>query len=116
MTVQKQCPFCNNITSVEVDDEQYDAFCKGLDIIAALPDLNAFQRETIKTGMCPSCQEKTFHIPLPEHKDKWGERLGECLCCGQGLYEKIDKTEDGKYQCSLCGESYTREEIMETET
>ena len=111
MTVEKTCPFCMTVSSVEVDEEQYEAYNRGLNIIQAFPKLSLFERELLISGMCFGCQERTFHKPLPQHAEEWGELVGNCECCGAGLYEKMDRGEDGLYHCSCCGESYGREEL-----
>ena len=109
MVLAQNCPFCGKETTLEVNEESYTAYQNGLEIISAFPDVDVFGREFIITGMCYSCQEKTFHKPLPQHALAWGKLLGECDCCGANIYEKEDLGPDGKYRCATCGETYDKE-------
>lgn len=108
MKVKKVCPFCGKETELYVNDENYEAFCNGINITEALTDLDLFGREVLISGMCYSCQEKTFHKPLPQHAKAWGEMIGECNFCGTPIYEKEDLTPDGSYKCPQCDEVYQR--------
>lgn len=113
--VRKQCPFCGKYTTVKVEAEALDAYNKGINIAVALPNLSAFDREVMITGMCYDCQEKAFSKPAPGHEDLWGKVVGECDCCGASLYEKDIKGD--KVICNTCGcrYLYINEQLTEVE-
>ncbi len=102
INVSMKCPFCSKSTTVSVDKEAFDAYKAGINIAEALPTMSLFDREVLKTGMCYDCQERTFGVPAPGHEEAWGERLGECGCCGAPIYSRRNK--DGyAYVCKCCG-------------
>ena len=74
----------------------------------AMPARNAFERETMISGMCFECQSKTYNMPIPG-VDDWGKCLGECDVCGCELWEKHDTNDDGEVVCPKCGEVSTKE-------
>lgn len=118
MKVEYECPFCRKQSSLEVDDDAYDRWQNGENVIKAFPKLNAFEREFLITRVCYECQEKIFHCPKPGNEAEWGKRLGECPICGCNLYEKEVKL-DGNNQCkcpSCTGSlSYYNNTFMEVE-
>ena len=62
-TLIKTCPFCGKRCYIELTNEQDGALFKwhnGTLIQEAFPELNAVEREFIKTGYCPECQENIF--------------------------------------------------------
>lgn len=111
MTVEIICPFCGNVTKLDVDKDAYAAYrMSGLfggSVQNAFPDLNDFERETLISRMCFDCQEKTFNRPQPGHEEAFGKRVGECEVCGCPIYEK-DKVDD-KYKCPQCSEIFETE-------
>lgn len=59
-----KCPMCGRWCEITLSDEQYGKLHKyhnreGL-IQELFPELNAVEREFIKTGYCPGCQEEIF--------------------------------------------------------
>lgn len=60
----KCCPFCGEDYMMDVTDEQYERYeqytKKGGYIQDVFPDLNAVEREFLKTGMCLNCQGDIF--------------------------------------------------------
>lgn len=97
MLLTIKCPFCGNESSIQVDDKAYEAWQNGKNIQEAFPNLDVFARELLISSMCYSCQEKTFHRPLPWNEAAWGKLVRECDCCGAPVYE-IDKG-----VCAQCG-------------
>lgn len=96
VTLEVTCPMCGGTQVVEMTEVQYDAVESGaLCVQDALHDHNAFDRETLISGMCHDCQSKMFNRPKPG--EDWGPILGECDCCGARIYEK------DKGKCSQCG-------------
>lgn len=49
------CPWCGRQEEVAVTLGQAVAYSNGASIQEAFPQLNADDREKIKTGICPSC-------------------------------------------------------------
>lgn len=61
MTVYKECPGCCFEHKIEVDEKRYKDYEARKGFIQDLfPELNAFEREFLKTGYCPKCQEKIY--------------------------------------------------------
>lgn len=59
--VQRTCPWCGNINSVEMTDEQYKQYTSGDGLVQRIfPDLSAATREILITGICPKCWDATF--------------------------------------------------------
>lgn len=89
------CPMCGEVQKVEMTEREYNSLMVGtLSVQESLPNHNAFDRETLISGMCHDCQSKMFNRPKPG--EDWGPILGECGCCGARIYEK----DNGK--CSQC--------------
>lgn len=59
-----KCPMCNKWHTIELSDEQYEKlydYRHGYGTIQEqFPELNKCEREFLKTGYCPSCQELIF--------------------------------------------------------
>ena len=65
--VEKQCPICGKVTYMVIDAENYDQVMEYMVALyfntkrkmvqKALPFLDKFGREFIKSGYCPECQE-----------------------------------------------------------
>lgn len=73
-----------------------------LPVCEVFPNLDAWDRESLISGMCRDCQEKIFHRPAPGHEFAWGRQVAECGCCGTPLWEK-DIGSDGHIVCPTCG-------------
>ena len=62
--VTGQCDMCGVCHHITLTDEEMDAFRKylrgGLLIQECLPGLNKCEREFLKSGYCPGCQELIF--------------------------------------------------------
>lgn len=58
------CPSCRKTWYIELDNDQerrlFEYHHKDQPIQEALSDLNAVEREFIKSGYCPDCQEMIF--------------------------------------------------------
>lgn len=104
MEVSKVCPFCGEISTLYVKDSQYNNYMRGMNIMQAFDDVDAFGRELIISGVCFNCQEKVFNKPLKFHEKEWGKFLGECVCCGCSIYENHNKSKriDTQYECPSC--------------
>ena len=63
-TVSKICPMCNemyDLTLMGEEENNYWSYWNGKGYIQdMLPSLNPVEREFIKTGYCPHCQEMLF--------------------------------------------------------
>lgn len=62
--ISKQCPMCGETVYMRLEDNAYERWThyvlyKGL-IQNVFPEMDAFQREFIKSGYCPKCQEALF--------------------------------------------------------
>ena len=62
--ISKQCPMCGETIYMKLGDDAYERWAhyvlyKGL-IQNVFPEMDAFQREFIKSGYCPKCQEALF--------------------------------------------------------
>ena len=61
MMIYQDCPMCHYEHSIELDDAAYKRFKFGEGLIQdLLPELDDFEREFMKTGYCPKCQELLF--------------------------------------------------------
>lgn len=58
--IEMVCPFCGQVHSVVVAESDYLAWCRGVLIQNAFPDLNATEREQLISHICPDCQESIF--------------------------------------------------------
>lgn len=71
MTINRECPMCGEIIQLELTSKQKNEYVNYLmehpkrNIQDALFSFNAFEREFIKTGYCPECQNVLFGNPLP---------------------------------------------------
>lgn len=102
LMIKKGCPFCGASTELEVDKEEYAAYVHDRNLILHFGKRPDYERELIRTGMCYSCQERTFGRPMPGNENAWGNCLGECDCCGTPIYDKASAAADGKYVCKSC--------------
>lgn len=60
-----KCPECGQRWTITLTNDQERRFFeyrndKELMIQQVFPDLNAVEREFLKTGLCPECQEEIF--------------------------------------------------------
>ena len=60
MKIEKICPHCHKLQTLEVDDSQYYDWMAGKNIQRAFPNLSADQREILMSGICPECWEDIF--------------------------------------------------------
>ena len=60
MKIQRTCPCCNRLQTIEVEDSQYNRWMAGENIQIAFPNLTPDQREILMSGICPECWEKIF--------------------------------------------------------
>lgn len=87
---------------MDVDNASYSLWVGGTPIGVAFKGLDNFSREVLISGVCNSCQEKTFNTPAPGNEAAFGKNIGECKCCGSPLWEK-DVDEEGNVECPCCG-------------
>ena len=62
--ISKKCPLCGETVYMKLEDDAYERWknyvvYRGI-IQKVFPKLDVFQREFIKTGYCPKCQEELF--------------------------------------------------------
>ena len=73
--IMKRCPLCGQVLKLGLTAEETQAYqqvCAGEEgLEAALPALNAFEREFLITGMCLDCQCTVFHKELPTDIRRW---------------------------------------------
>jgi hypothetical protein len=60
ISVQCRCPLCGGLSVVFCNRVGYDAWCGGVFIQKALPELTADEREMLMTGYCRGCWNKMF--------------------------------------------------------
>lgn len=68
--IKRTCPMCGRTTGLKEDEtmaaeHRHYAMCGG-SIQDELANFDAFEREFIKTGYCPNCQEMLFGKEAPE--------------------------------------------------
>lgn len=68
--IKKTCPMCGGVTKLKENStmaaEHRHYVLYGGKIQDELIDFDAFEREFIKTGYCPNCQEMLFGSEMPE--------------------------------------------------
>ena len=58
MTINKTCPNCHNESSVEVLVSEFEAYQRGELVQVAFPNMNADEREIVKTGIHSACWDE----------------------------------------------------------
>ena len=62
--ISKKCPLCGEKVYLKMEDNTYERWKRyvayGVIVQKTFRELDVFQREFIKTGYCPKCQEKLF--------------------------------------------------------
>ena len=58
--IEVQCPFCGEIHSVKVLEQDFYAWQDGELAQNVFPYLSATEREQLISNICPACQEKIF--------------------------------------------------------
>ena len=58
--VVTQCPFCGRGNEVEVNESDYWNWDDGVNAQIAFPYLSANERETLISGICPTCWARMF--------------------------------------------------------
>lgn len=66
MTAICNCPFCHKETSVVVEMKDFFDWHNGKLAQDAFPYLSATERESLISGMCPSCQDFIFGDPFSD--------------------------------------------------
>lgn len=60
----KKCPMCGRVCELKLDESQLEKLIEydngGILIQDAFPEFNPTEREFIKLGYCPECQEMIF--------------------------------------------------------
>jgi hypothetical protein len=60
VTIATTCPECNKQSNITVTRKGYDKYIHGELIQRAFPELNANQKEMIKSGICQECWDIMF--------------------------------------------------------
>ena len=61
MELVNTCPMCGSTHWMRINGEKYDKYKYSRALIQdVFPELNPHEREFIKTGYCPTCQELLF--------------------------------------------------------
>lgn len=60
MKIEKRCPHCGKLQTLEVNEVQFSDWLAGKNTQIAFPDLSADQREILMSGICPECWEDIF--------------------------------------------------------
>lgn len=60
ITIATSCPFCHEVSLIEVNEEDFDRWEEGKLVQDAFPYLSASDREKLITGICPECWEHMF--------------------------------------------------------
>lgn len=55
-----ECPLCGLRQGISVPADEWEAYCNGELAQNALVSLSVEDRETIISGLCPTCQEDVF--------------------------------------------------------
>ena len=100
----QKCPTCGKSYELCMSTKNYDAYIKHRNDMAIqdiLPDVNPFIRESLITGMCFDCLEKTYHMPAPGHEKEWGEVMCYCPNCDANIYH-MDFVSEGVIRCPVC--------------
>lgn len=66
MKIKTQCPECQGVNYVEVQESDYNAWIEGVHIQNAFPYLSAAQRELLMTGIDGICWDKLFDFDEEE--------------------------------------------------
>lgn len=54
------CPFCKTSNAINVAQDEYNNWINGEHIQDAFPNMQAAQREMLKTGICEKCWDEIF--------------------------------------------------------
>ena len=54
------CPFCGEVTTIQVSADSLDAYKKGALAQVAFADMTPAEREVIISGLCGNCQRIIF--------------------------------------------------------
>ena len=74
MKIKTTCPICKKVNYVSVDEIGFMRWQEeGILIQNALPELNAGEREMLKTGICPTCWDKMFSFPEDDEEEDFEE-------------------------------------------
>ena len=60
MKIQRVCPICHQLQTIEVENNQYNRWMAGENIQIAFPNLTPNQREILISGICPKCWDNIF--------------------------------------------------------
>lgn len=60
LMIEIGCPFCGRVHYVAVDEDDFVSWQTGELVQKAFPYLNATERESLISGMCPDCQAEMF--------------------------------------------------------
>ena len=71
MDIVNACPMCGSTHWMRINGEQFEKYKHGGMLIQdAFPKLRPTEREFIKTGYCPECQELLFGVTYDGKKIK----------------------------------------------
>ena len=58
--IRSTCPFCGTLNHIHALQFEFDAWQAGALVQDAFPTMSATDRESLISGLCPSCQESFF--------------------------------------------------------
>ena len=71
MDIVNACPMCGNVHWMRINGKKYETYTLGGMLIQdAFPELDPFEREFLKSGYCPECQELLFGATYNGNKIK----------------------------------------------
>ena len=65
------CPICHDIAEIAVNDADYWDWKDGMLVQNAFPYLTAAERESLISGICPTCWNEMFSSEISD--DEWPE-------------------------------------------
>ena len=100
-----ECAVCGQVETIKLPEDGYFNWMSGMSVQEAFPELNSFEREALISNWCFDCISGVFHRPKPGD-NSFGKLLGECECCGCGIWEKDFNNTKEAYVCNGCHTRY----------
>lgn len=61
ITIERVCPLCGQTHTITVREDGFDRWYYGWEYVqTAMPELSDTERESLLSGLCPSCQDLLF--------------------------------------------------------
>lgn len=73
-----RCPFCGKETAILLPEADYADWTNGKNAQDAFPYLSAETRESLISGICPSCWDSMFPSESEEEDDYFDDDVDEC--------------------------------------